>query len=273
MTEKDYVLGTDAEEISRLGLQHRVWRPRALDAWMRAGFRAGQVILDLGAGPGYAALDLAEIVGPTGKVVALERSRRFLDALEASRSRRSVLNIEAVEMDLDELKADLPESDGAWARWIFAFVKQPRRLLETIMRTLKPGAPFVIHEYLDYSAWRMMPRSLIFEEFVQEVMASWRADGGEPDIALELPAWLAGLGFHIKAMNPIVEVISPNSFAWEWPSAFVQSGLRRLVEIGRVTSVRAEEVRKAFAASAGTPNALMVTPIVLEIIAEKGNNR
>ena len=75
MTEKDYVLGTNAEEISRLGLQHRVWRPRALDAWRRAGFRAGQVILDIGAGPGYAALDLAEIVGPTGKVIALERSR------------------------------------------------------------------------------------------------------------------------------------------------------------------------------------------------------
>jgi hypothetical protein len=33
----DYVLGTHDGEISRLGLQHRVWRPHMLDAWMRAG--------------------------------------------------------------------------------------------------------------------------------------------------------------------------------------------------------------------------------------------
>jgi hypothetical protein len=32
-TEKAYVLGTHDEEISRLGLQHRAWRPRVLSAW------------------------------------------------------------------------------------------------------------------------------------------------------------------------------------------------------------------------------------------------
>ena len=71
--ERDYVLGTHEEEISRLGLQHRVWRPVALDCWQRAGVTVGSRVLDLGAGPGYAAVDLAEIVGSTGKIVALER--------------------------------------------------------------------------------------------------------------------------------------------------------------------------------------------------------
>jgi tRNA(1-methyladenosine) methyltransferase and related methyltransferases len=37
----------------------------------------GKRVLDVGAGPGYAAIDLAEIVGPTGEVVALERSQNF----------------------------------------------------------------------------------------------------------------------------------------------------------------------------------------------------
>src|SRR5678816_202122 len=77
--EQDYVLGTHDEELNRLGLQHRVWRPRALDAWRRAGFTIGQTILDVGCGPGYATLDLAEIAGTTGRVVAMDRSARFLD--------------------------------------------------------------------------------------------------------------------------------------------------------------------------------------------------
>ena len=80
MTERDYVLGTEDDEVARLGLQHRVWRPRMLDAWARAGINVGQTVLDVGCGPGYATVDLAEIVGPSGKIVAVERSQRFLDA-------------------------------------------------------------------------------------------------------------------------------------------------------------------------------------------------
>ena len=82
--DRDYVLGTHDDEIARLALQHRVWRPRALDAWRRAGFTVGQTLLDIGCGPGHAAVDLAEIVGPSGRIVAMDRSRRFLDALEAT---------------------------------------------------------------------------------------------------------------------------------------------------------------------------------------------
>ena len=73
--ERDYVLGTHDDEIVRLGLQHRVWRARTHDAWRRAGFTIGQTLLDVGCGPGYASLDLAELVGPTGRVVAIDRSR------------------------------------------------------------------------------------------------------------------------------------------------------------------------------------------------------
>ena len=80
-TDRDYVLGTHDEELARLGLQHRVWRPVVLDCWQTAGLTVGKRVLDVGAGPGYATVDLAEIVGPTGEVVALERSRNFAHAI------------------------------------------------------------------------------------------------------------------------------------------------------------------------------------------------
>ena len=68
--ENDYVLGTNDEELERLGLQHRVWRPIVLDCWRRAGITFGSRVIDVGAGPGFATMDLAELVGPT------ERSSR-----------------------------------------------------------------------------------------------------------------------------------------------------------------------------------------------------
>ena len=61
--ETDYVLGTNDEEIQRLGLQHRVWRPTTLECWRRGRISIGSRVIDIGCGPGYATLDLAEIVG------------------------------------------------------------------------------------------------------------------------------------------------------------------------------------------------------------------
>src|SRR6185503_16362618 len=138
--ERTYVLGTHDEEIERLGLQHRVWRPRVSLAWRKAGFTVGQTILDVGAGPGYATRDLAEIVGPTGHVWALERSRRFLDVIEAYRDRDQSTNIHPVELDLDVDPFPTVEADGAWVRWVLCFVRHPREVLRKIARALRPGA-------------------------------------------------------------------------------------------------------------------------------------
>jgi len=265
--EHDYVLGTHDEEIERLGLQHRVWRPRVLDAWRRAGFSAGQTLLDVGAGPGYGTLDLAEIAGPTGRVVALERSRRFLDALEANRRRRGFENVEARELDLDE--GALPDlaADGAWCRWIFAFVKQPRDLLARLSRALRPGAALVIFEYFDYSTWRLAPPTPEIEEFVRLVMQSWRASGGEPDVGLQLPRWLDETGFALRSLRPIVDVVAPSDDIWRWPAAFLEVGLRRLVDLGHLDAARARVIAAAVAAREREPNTFMITPAVLEVVA------
>src|SRR3972149_5381149 len=99
--DRDYVLGTHDKEIQRLGLQHRVWRPRALDAWRRAGFTVGQTLLDIGCGPGHASVDLAEIGRPPGGVGAIDRARRFPAPLEPPRLQRGLDNITTLELDLD----------------------------------------------------------------------------------------------------------------------------------------------------------------------------
>jgi SAM-dependent methyltransferase len=268
--DRDYVLGTHDEEIERLALQHRVWRGRALDAWRRAGITVGQTVLDIGCGPGFAALDLAEIVGPTGRIVALDRSRRFLDTLEAARRARGLEQITVHEIDFDEDSLPAVEADAAWSRWAFAFVQRPRELLARVAAALKPGGVLVAHEYMHYSTWRLTTRSPEFEEFVRTVIARWRVSGGEPDIGLELPAWLEALGFNLRSLTPIVDVVSPSSFVWQWPRTFVDVGVRRLVDLGDLSEEQARKIVTVFAAGEATPGARMVTPTVLEIIAVRG---
>jgi SAM-dependent methyltransferase len=268
-TERDYVLGTHDEEVARLAMQHRVWRPKVLDAWQRAGFRPGQTLIDVGCGPGAATVDLAEIVGPTGRVVAIDRSRRFLDVVESHRARRGLEHIRTFELDLDHAALPAVAADGAWVRWVFAFVKDPRDLAARVREALRPGGMLVIYEYLDYSTWRTAPRSPEHEAFVAEVMASWRASGGEPDVGLDLPRWLAELGFELCSLRPIMEIVPPSSPWWEWPKVFQDVGLQRLVDLGQVTPERAAEMARAFAASEADPRTLMIMPAVIEIIARR----
>ena len=63
-----YVLGTHSAELQRLGRQHRFWREECRSGLQRAGFSPGDRLLDLGCGPGFCSLELAELVGPSGQV-------------------------------------------------------------------------------------------------------------------------------------------------------------------------------------------------------------
>ncbi len=266
--ERDYVLGTHDDEIDRLGLQHRVWRSRALAAWTRAGFTTGQTLVDVGAGPGHATLDLAELTGLRGRVIAIERSRRFLDALRATAGARELSNIEAIEADLDSDPLPPLAADGAWVRWVFAFVRQPKELLRRVRQLLRPGGTLVLHEYFDYRTWRLVPRSEVFESFVAAVMASWRANGGEPDIALDLTTWLPECGFAIRELRPHIDVIAPSDLMWQWPKTFVATGTERMAELGYLTTEEAAAVREALVRGEANPHARLITPAVLEIVAE-----
>jgi SAM-dependent methyltransferase len=265
--ETEYVLGTHDEEITRLGLQHRTWRAAMLSAWRRAGFTIGQSVVDVGCGPGYATFDLAELVGPNGCVHALDGSKRFLDVLEGARKRRGLTNINTYHVDLDHGEFPTVKADGAWCRWIFAFLQNPRAVVARLGEVVRPGGTIAIHEYFDYASWRAVPPCPGHAEFVRDVIASWRASGGEPDIALELPHWLEEAGFEVRSLRPIVEILEASDPMWLWLHTFADVGRRRLVDLGYLTEERAEVIWREFTEFETTPGARMITPGVLEIVA------
>ena len=98
--DREYLLGTHDQELERLGLQHRVWRPTVLNCWKTAGISRGSRVLDVGAGPGFATVDLAEIVGPTGEVTAIERSARYVHAANDACRQRGWSHVKVHELDL-----------------------------------------------------------------------------------------------------------------------------------------------------------------------------
>ena len=268
-SETDYVLGTNDEELDRLGLQHRVWRPIVLDCWRRAGITSGSRVIDVGAGPGYATVDLAELVGPTGEIFAIERSARFLEFAQKACAARGLTNVRFREADLmKESLGDLGV-DATWCRWVASFVSSPEKLINAIANALRPGGVAIFHEYIDYRTWRLAPRRPAVESFVNEVMASWRATGGEPDVALNFPTFFRAAGLRIVEALPRVLTVSPQDEAWQWPASFIEINLARLQELGRVDAAWAEAVRREFREAEADSMTLLNTPMFLEIIARR----
>jgi SAM-dependent methyltransferase len=263
-TERDYVLGTHEAELERLGVQHRAWQPVVLDCWKRAGITAGSKVLDVGSGPGYATVDLAEIVGAAGKVVAVERSTNFVNAIRALQ----LSNVDVHELDL--MSDDLPTGpfDFSWCRWVLCFVSDPNLLVRKISRVLRQGGRAIFHEYGHYTTWQFLPPRASHEEFRGHVVDTWRESGGEPDTGSQLPLWLKNNGFVIRSILPRIFCIRPDDYMWRWPAEFIQVHLLRLLELGKIEAAFADRVRADLGAAEKEKSG-MLTPLVLEVVAEK----
>lgn len=269
LKERDYVLGTHNQELDRLGVQHRAWRPVVLECWKSAGIKTGSRVIDLGAGPGYATVDLAEIVGPSGKVVAVERSTNFVDAIRRTIEKRALSNVDIHELDL--MNDDLPAGpfDFSWCRWVLCFLSDPELLVKKLARVVRKGGRAIFHEYGHYTTWRFFPQRASLEEFRSHVIATWRQSGGEPDTGLPLPSWLTRSGFLVCSVVPRIFCLQPGDYMWQWPAQFIHVHLLRLQELGRIDAAFAEKVRADLAAAEKEEPSFMLTPLVLEIVAEK----
>ena len=267
--DTDYVLGTHDAEISRLHLQHGIWQTLVHDCWARAGIMRGQHVIDIGCGPGFASVDLAEVVGPQGWVTGIERSERFIAHAEALSASRGLNNVSFQHADvmLDALAVE--GADAIWCRWLAIFVSDPALLVRKMAAALKPGGRLVFHEYVHYETYQSIPHSMHLEQFVRHVMDSWREFGGEPNVARMLPGHLAAAGCRLLETRPISFSAQPNQPVWQWPASFIDINLQRMLELGQVDAAWADTLRAEFAALQRNPNAVLITPMVLEIIAEK----
>jgi hypothetical protein len=70
-------------------------------------------------------------------------------------------------------------------------------------------------------------------------------------------------------MRPIVETVRKGDMVLRWPSSWGRNYPDHLARAGKVDRAWADRVIAAFDAAEADPNAVMVTPMVVEIIAER----
>jgi ubiquinone/menaquinone biosynthesis C-methylase UbiE len=112
----------------------------------------GMVVADLGAGTGHYTIPLAERVGPSGKVYAIDIQKDLLSKLQSEAKEKGVDNITLVWGDLDEVGGTtLKESsvDRAVIANTFFQIEDKDVFMKEVHRILKTKGLLLLVEWKD----------------------------------------------------------------------------------------------------------------------------
>ena len=141
----DYPLGhTDAEHQRLIRQAERV-APITERFFREAGIGPGQRVLDLGSGVGDVAMLVAQLVGPSGEVVAIERDRNSIDKARARVTKAGFQNVTFNESNVNEILDERP-FDAAVGRFILMYLPDPVATLRSISQVVRPGGLFAFQE-------------------------------------------------------------------------------------------------------------------------------
>jgi SAM-dependent methyltransferase len=173
---------------------------------MNAGITPGMRVLEIGCGNGEVTQELAEIVGPSGSVVALDRNEA---GLAMARARMTEQGIEHVRFVAADVTGDLATLDAVQGepfdalagRRVLMYLPDPAAVLGRLAGRLQSGG-LVVFEEADSTMVPARAAPLA----AHDQMTAWLrsmlvAEGANPAMGFALPATLAQAGLRFERIR------------------------------------------------------------------------
>ena len=268
----EYRFGYTHEELERLRYQHQVWDKENQQFISRAGFHTGATLVDLGCGPGYTTFDLAQVVGPTGKVVAVDQDgERSLPLLRTKAEAAGLLNIETRVANLETF--DLPEGsvDGVYGRWVLMYLSEVavKSLIGRIAKWLRPGGVCALTELCNYRHIHVHPRSKYLPEIAEALIKAVTGERGcNPEIGNDLPGLLSSAGLHVE-INVNTKAARATTQEWLWPDALFRNHLPALVKEGLLAHSTFDDFLAEWEERSRKPDSIFFGSPMMEVIGRR----
>jgi ubiquinone/menaquinone biosynthesis C-methylase UbiE len=227
----NYVLGQSVHEYERLMLQARMLRPYTEKFFRAAGLAPGMRELDVGSGMGDVALLSADIVGPGGRVLGIDRDA---DALDNARRRTDEQGysswVEFQASNLDEFTTT-DQFDALVGRYVLLYQPDPSSIIRSLLRSVKPGGIVVFHEFDLPGPDASYPPCPLYDQVGMLVGEVFRR--GAPPVGRRLGKTFldAGLPFPTIAAEIIIGG-GPGSYVYTWLANTLISVAPRLAQLG-----------------------------------------
>lgn len=109
--------------------------------------KPGQTIADLGAGSGYYSFRIAPLVGPTGKVLAIDIEPTMLRVIDERARREHVTNIQTVRSSAQDPNLPANSVDLLFMVDVYHELAYPYETLQKVHAALKPGGRVALIEF------------------------------------------------------------------------------------------------------------------------------
>jgi len=116
----------------------------AIDA---LGIKPGQTVADLGAGSGYYSFRVAPLVGPTGKVLAIDIEPAMLEAIVQRAQREHISNVATVRSSAQDPNLAAGSVDLLFMVDVYHELEYPYEMMTKVRAALKPGGRVALIEY------------------------------------------------------------------------------------------------------------------------------
>ncbi len=150
-------------------------------------FEKGMTVADIGAGSGYYALRIAEIVGPTGKVYATDIQPEMLSILKKRMRQKNVSNVEAILGTEQDPKLPKKSCDLILMVDVYHELSHPQEMLQRLRESLKDTGRLVLLEYRKEDPY--VPIRPEHKMSVKEAKLEVEAEGFEFDKVIEELPW------------------------------------------------------------------------------------
>jgi SAM-dependent methyltransferase len=187
-SDSDYEFGSGDDELARLEVQGSGLAPATRMIFAAAGIRARMRVLDLGCGAGDVALVAADLVGPDGHVVGVDRSPDALGRPRLRAEQRGLAQVEFVEGDIHDPAPGEP-FDAIVGRLILMYVPDPAAVLRRQATVLRAGGLVVPIEF-DIPAARALPATPLASQALAWVVEAFAKGGIQPALGRRLWAIL-----------------------------------------------------------------------------------
>ena len=108
----------------------------------------GMTVLDVGCGPGRLALPLAERVGDSGQVVAVDIQAGMLDRVREKAKAAGIENVELVQAGIGEGKLGRERFDRAVLVTVLGEIPDRQAAMKEVFEALKPGGLLAVTEVI-----------------------------------------------------------------------------------------------------------------------------
>lgn len=167
-TEQTYTLPVGVDDEKRLQTLNNICNPHTLDFLNLSKIDLdAKVILDVGCGIGMLTMAFAKLVGPQGKVIAVDISEEQLALAKTYAAREKLDNIEFVCMSVDALSQLDVMVDFVYTRFLLEHLRKPYHALEQMNALLKPGGHLFCENIVSYEAMFCVPESIAYSDWRQ----------------------------------------------------------------------------------------------------------